>query len=242
MPGFHKIELPNIPDLIIKQILDLLEEGKLSPGDQLPSEVQLQKTFGVAKQQLKAAFKKLELYGVLETKPQSGTYLADINVKILKGLLTNILNIQETMDPASLYRTRGILEIYAVESAASRITDRELQNLRYANNEFLRNIGTSRAVEDDIFFHLEVVRNSGNSTLIALYSFIARPLLRVWEIMDQGRERSVTEERLRASVVEHDQIIDCLEKRDPRAAADSMRSHLVNVFKEYGFFFENQEY
>ncbi len=240
MPGFHRIELPNIPDLIIKQIFDLLEEGKLSPGDQLPSEVQLQKTFGVAKQQLKAAFKKLELYGVLETKPQSGTYLADINVKILKGLLTNLLNIQETMDPSSLYGTRRILEIYAVELAAARITDRELQNLKYANKEFDSNIGTSRAVEDDIFFHLEIVRNSGNSTLIALYSFITRPLLRVWVVMDQGRDRPTTEERLRASVVEHNHVIDCLEKRDPEGAAKSMRSHLDNVFKEYRFFFEKQ--
>lgn len=131
-----KIEIPSVSDLIIKQILFLLQEGSLKPGDQLPPEVILQKAFGVGKQQLKIAFKKLELYGVLETRPQAGSFIPNIDTKILVGLITNILNIGEGFDLLSLADTRAVLEVRAAELAAERITDSELAQIIEANDIF----------------------------------------------------------------------------------------------------------
>lgn len=227
-----KIEMPSVSDLIIRQILSLLEDGSLKPGDQLPSEVILQKAFGVAKQQLKIAFKKLELYGVLETRPQSGSYIPDIDTKILIGLITNILNIGEGFDVLSLEDTRAILEVRAVELAAARISDKDLASIIHANEIFFtRSKKVHRAIEDDIFFHLEIVRHSKSSTLIALYSFITRQLIEVWNQMDLFEEER-TRRQLEHTFGEHRQIIEKLSQRDVEGSSKAMRAHMDSVYAE----------
>lgn len=229
---FRKIEVPQVSDLIIRQILNLLEEGELKPGEQLPSEMSLQKTFGVAKQPLKAAFKKLELYGVLETKPQSGSFIADIEPKILIGLIYNILDIQDVFDPLSLMDTRILLESRAAELAAENMTERELVKVKQANEIFFSSSGkSSRAIEDDIFFHLEIVKYSKSTTLIALYSFITRQMIDVWKKMDVF-DKDRTRNRLEETFTEHAEIIRNLEERNGPGSAQAMRTHLESVYKE----------
>ncbi len=227
-----KIEIPHVSDLIIGQIASLLEDGTLKPGDKLPSEAQLQKAFGVAKQQLKVAFKKLELYGVLETRPQSGTYIPDINTKILIGLMNNILKIGHGFDSLSLADTRLILEVRAAELAAQRVNDEELQSIIKANEVFFsRSRKTYRMIEDDMFFHLEIVKYSKNPTLIALYSFIARPLIEVWKRMDVFDENR-TRDRLEKTFQEHALIIENLKNRDTTGSAQAMKVHMESVYRE----------
>lgn len=229
MAQFEKIEVPQVSDLIIRQILLLLEDGSIKPGEKLPSEMHLRESFGVAKQQIKAAFKKLELYGVLETKPQSGTYIAGIEKKILIGLISNILDIKETFDPHSLMDTRILLEVRAAELAAERMTSKELQIVKQANKIFFDKTRTgNRAIEDDIFFHLEIVKYSRSSTLVSLYSFITRQLIEIWKNMDVF-DREHTKKRLDETFKEHDEIIKCLENKDGPGSAIAMRLHLENA-------------
>lgn len=229
MAHFERIEVPQVSDLIIRQILLLLEDGSIKPGEKLPSELHLRESFGVAKQQIKAAFKKLELYGVLETKPQSGTYIAGIEKKILIGLISNILDIRETFDPYSLMDTRILLEVRAAELAAERMTKKELQVVKEANKIFYdKSKNGSRAIEDDIFFHLEIVKYSRSSTLVSLYSFITRQLIEIWKNMDIfDSER--TKKRLSETFKEHDALIQCLENKDGPGSAKTMRFHLESA-------------
>ncbi|WP_422477522.1 FadR/GntR family transcriptional regulator [Pleomorphochaeta sp. DL1XJH-081] len=227
-----KIEIPHVSDLIIKRVYDLLLDGTLKPGDQLPSEAHLQKALGVAKQQLKIAFNKLELYGVLETRPQAGTFVADINTRILVGLIDNILNIGDGFDPLSLADTRTTLEVRAAELAAQRIDDAELSQIVKANEIFFeRSQKTFRVIEDDIFFHQEIVKYSKSPTLIALYSFLTRPLIEVWKRMDLF-DLDRTHDRLEKTFEEHTRILEGLRERDPKASSIAMRAHLDSVYKE----------
>ncbi len=227
MSKFDKIEIPQIPDLIIKQILELVKTGQLEPGEQLPSELSLQKSLGVAKQQIKAAFKKLELYGVLETKPQNGTFIAEIDSRIIIGLIENILDIREIIDPVSLMDTRILLETRAVELAAERINDDELNSILHANELFCANSKESiRAVEDDIFFHLEIIRYSKSPVLISLYSFITRQLIELWRSYDEGNSE-IAALRIENTINEHHDILKYLKEGNSLEAAKVMRLHLL---------------
>jgi len=229
---FKKIEIPDISDLIIKQILELLSAGSLKPGQQLPSELQLQKSFGVAKQQLKAAFKKLELYGVLETRPQSGSYIANLEINILCGLISNILDIKDVYDIVSLMDTRMILELRAVELAAERLTDSELEFIKAANTSFFNASGKlTRAIEDDIFFHLEIVKYSKSPSLIALFSFMTKQIIDVWKELDIF-SKDKTGNRMEETFNEHSEIVRCLENRDPKGSRAAMKTHMQNVCNE----------
>ncbi len=229
---FTAIKVPETSDLIIKQILDLLKTGRLEPGEQLPSELVLQKEFNVTKQQLKAAFKRLEIYGVVETKPQAGTYIADIHLQILVGLVTNVLNISREIDWVSLTDTRLALEPRAAELAAQHITADELAILKTLHQQFVEGAKAgNRNIEIDILLHMEIIRFSQNTTMISLYSFITKDLIAFYHQFDNLAQLA-TQKRLDATIVEHQNILDALEKRDSQKAGEVMRLHLNSVYQE----------
>ena len=65
---------------IISKIRDLINYKNLEPGDKLPSERMLSEKFEVSRNNIREAIQKLEFYGLLESIPQSGTFVANIGV------------------------------------------------------------------------------------------------------------------------------------------------------------------
>jgi GntR family transcriptional repressor for pyruvate dehydrogenase complex len=64
--GISRIEKsPDIPNLVSKQIIDLISEGKLKPGDKLPSEHEMTQMFGISRISLREAMKLLEARGYM---------------------------------------------------------------------------------------------------------------------------------------------------------------------------------
>ena len=80
-------------DVIIRQIKDLLISGQLKPGDKLPPERKLSEIFGVGRTHVRDAIRRLEFYGILKTRPQSGTFVAAIGISALEGLIADVLKI-----------------------------------------------------------------------------------------------------------------------------------------------------
>ena len=92
---FKKVEFPDPADLVIQQIRNLIHNGHLKPGSRLPSEKKIEERTGVPRSQIGRALRRLETFGILQTIPQSGTYVNDIGVTALEGLLSNLLKVQE---------------------------------------------------------------------------------------------------------------------------------------------------
>ena len=223
---FKPIVNPSPADLILGQILSLLKSGELQPGEQLPPENVLQKAFSVTKQQLKSAFKRLELYGVIETKPQSGTYLANIYSKILIGLVENILDLTEKPDFMELYEARKILEVRGAELAAERMTQKELKQLKEIHHEFITEVENGgRGGDLDIFFHMELMRFSRNKTMISMFSLITRNLVDFWLFTDDD-DYYISAQRSQGTIEEHNRILEALEAKDVVRSGQFMKEHL----------------
>ncbi|MDC7232980.1 MAG: FCD domain-containing protein [Spirochaetales bacterium] len=237
---FGKIVVPKVPNLIIQQILDKVVSEELNPGDKLPSEPQLQVIFEVSRPQLKSAFKRLENFGIVETRPQSGTYMAPYGRKILEGLLTNVLQLDEhSTDYRSLMDTRRLIEVRAAELSAPRITDRELKKIRQANEVFRQNATQDRAIDDDIHFHLLIVSTSGSPVLNSQYCILTPDMIDFWKKLDVMEEEMVR--RTGETIAEHEAIIAALEAGDGEACARAMTIHMDNTYstaemlmKKYG--------
>ncbi len=228
---FKPIVNPTPADLILEQILNLLKSGELSPGERLPSEYELQKAFSVTKQQLKTAFKRLELYGVIETKPQSGTFISNIYSKILEGLVRNIIALDDATDFMELYEARLILEVRAAELAAERADEKELRALRDIHQDFVKAVATGERGGDlDIYFHMEIIRLSKNKTMISMFSLITKKLVDFWVETD-GVESYVSQERAEQTIAEHGRILEALSGHDAKASGLLMREHLERSMK-----------
>jgi GntR family transcriptional repressor for pyruvate dehydrogenase complex len=61
---------------IVSQVKELIAEGKLRPGDQLPSERELSEMFQVSRASVREAIRALESIRLIEIRQGEGTYIA----------------------------------------------------------------------------------------------------------------------------------------------------------------------
>ena len=145
-----------IQNEIISKIRDLMNHKNLEPGDKLPSERMLSEKLGVSRSNVREAIQKLEFYGILYSKPQSGTFVAEIGQVAMNGMMEDILRLEEP-DFKSLVETRILLELKTVRLAAQRRTDEDLKQMKQAMDAYSEKVKNGEdAVQEDLLFHLAI--------------------------------------------------------------------------------------
>ena len=134
-----KSEYTDFQKEIIYKIKELINYKNLEPGDKLPSERMMSEKFGVTRSNIREAIQKLEFYGLLKSIPQSGTFVANIGVIAMNGMIDDILQLKEP-DFKSLVETRILLELKSVRLAALRRTDKELKNIKKALDAYSKKV------------------------------------------------------------------------------------------------------
>lgn len=223
MEYFRQIELKKPADIIIQQIRDMIAAGIMKPGDRLPPERALAERFGVGRGHIREALKKLEFYGILKAIPQSGTVVANLGVKALEGLISNVLNLEKD-DLDSLMETRSLLEVQAARLAAVRASHFETEELVRAHGEFRKQVEMrAQSYEEDLMFHLKIAEYSKNSMLRSLISLITPNVMTLWRDVDGSRN---DRGRLRVALKEHEAILQGIRARDPEKASQAMEEHM----------------
>ena len=213
-------------DLIIRQIRELIKDGRLEPGDRLPSEASMQEKFQVKRGVVREALKKLEFYGILKTIPQSGTIVANLGPQTLEGLLTNFLKLERS-DYESLIDTRMVLESHAAALAAERADDRMLEELRELERRYEVKATTgNRGLDEDIIFHLKIAEAAGSSVLRSLLAMITPDILSMFHELSR-----TSHERLEATIAEHRQILEAIRGHDPKEAKKAMWDHITKGYE-----------
>lgn len=226
LDSFTAIKKESPSDKIIKQIRDLIASGHLKPGDRLPSERSLAERLNVSRAYLRMAIQKLEFYGILKTLPQSGTIVAGIGLVALEGLITDVLDLEES-DFTSLVETRVILETSAAKLAAERRTEEDILELKKAIDAYEKKLkGNEIAVEEDLMFHLKIAEASKNNVLKSLMLIITP------DIVKNNIKYNVCNEQTEFKAFqEHQKILECIIKQDGEAASLMMQEHLKDVLE-----------
>ena len=152
-----------------KQIITLLKElinsKNLEPGDKLPSERILSEKFKISRNNLREALETLEYFGLVKSIPQSGTFIADIGVTALNGMIDDILGLPAPSFK-NLVEARIFLELKGVKLAALNRTVDDLIHMENSLAEYYEKvIRGEEAVQEDLLFHLAIARASGNPTI-----------------------------------------------------------------------------
>ena len=205
---------------VAKRLLEIFTSGDIEPGTRLPPERQLASTLEVGRSAVREALAALELLGIVDVRPGSGTYLRGNASELLPQTLSWGLMLGEPKT-LELIEVRGALEIYAARLAATRMTDDELDRLGQRVDDMRAAISDlKRFVEADLQFHLELARSTDNSVLLDLLQSI-RSLLRVWvdrAVQDTGHAET--------AIREHAAVHAAIASRDPDAAASAMAAHM----------------
>ena len=170
-------------DIIIRRIRQQLQSGELKPGMRLPAERKIAEQFGISRSYVREALQTLESYGIVETKPQSGTFIVGLDINALDGLFVDVLKL-DAYDFASLAEMRGILEVNSARFCAERRTEQELEDIHnalIAYEEAFKSKDKERLYTTDFEFHRCIAAGCGNSTLRSMLMLIAPDIMSTYQ-------------------------------------------------------------
>lgn len=217
------IRKTRIYEEVVSQIHDLIREGRLNAGDQLPSERELAETFKVSRTSVREALRALETQGLVVSRTGMGTFVADLPIEALVAPLATLL-IEEKSALADIFEMRRLIEPHIASMAAERATVKDIEGMRkileQQREEILRG-GTG--VEADAEFHFAIGKATQNQALEKLISGLM-------DILSHSREESLqTPGRTQASLESHHRILSAIEAHDNEKARDAMLSHIEHV-------------
>jgi GntR family transcriptional repressor for pyruvate dehydrogenase complex len=220
-----KSDNSSIQKNIISKIKDLINLKNLEPGDKLPSERMLSEKFKVSRSNVREAIQRLEFYGILKSIPQSGTFVANIGVIAMNGMIKDILRLD---DPAfkSLVETRILLELKTASLAATRRTEKDLIIMQEALSAYKDKVDNGEdAIQEDLLFHLAIAKASGNSTMNN-FMLIITP-----EIITNFQKHHVCDAGLtQRGITDHQAIFDAIKDKNPKLAKQKMKDHFKELY------------
>ena len=220
-----KAENNNTHNSIISKIRDLINFKNLEPGDKLPSERMLSEKFDVSRSLVRESIQKLEFYGLLNSIPQSGTFITQIGVTAMNGMIDDIIRLEDP-EFKSLVETRILLELKTARLAALRRTEEDLILIQEALNAYKSKVSKGEdALEEDLLFHLAIARASGNSTLNRLMLIITPGIITNFE------KYHVCDEDKTFRIKEHQDVFDAIKEKNPKKAKEKMKAHFKMLYQ-----------
>jgi GntR family transcriptional repressor for pyruvate dehydrogenase complex len=217
------IKKTRIYEAVVAQLHQLIEEGKLKAGDQLPSERELSETFRVSRSSVREAIRTLEREGMVISRPGSGTFIAAVDVEALIQPLASLLSRGKDA-LIDLFEMRRLVEPNIAALAAERATPADIVRLKEiisAQDQQMTH-GAS-AVENDAAFHFAIGHATHNAALQRLVASIV-------DILKPVREKSLqTPGRAHESLASHREILVAIERHDPEFARQAMQRHIEAV-------------
>jgi GntR family transcriptional repressor for pyruvate dehydrogenase complex len=88
---FFPIKTRKISDEVYKQIVSLISNGQLKPGDKIPSEREMASELGISRQSIREALNRAEVMGLIEVRQGEGSFILSSVREPLKPPLTVII-------------------------------------------------------------------------------------------------------------------------------------------------------
>lgn len=225
LSNLKEVSIQKPVDIIIRQVKDLLMSGQLQPGDRLPPERKLSEKFGVGRTHVREAIRKLEFYGILKTRPQSGTYVASIGITALESLISDVLRI-DGYSFLSLVETRETLELSSVAYACQRHSGNDMHLLEASLDKYLEKVEKRiSAVEEDLMFHLTIADLAKNKVLKSMLLIIIPDIISNYNVFN------VCETVTNKAMEEHRLLFEQIRNRDREQAVLTMKEHLNGVMR-----------
>jgi GntR family transcriptional regulator, transcriptional repressor for pyruvate dehydrogenase complex len=228
---FEPITLPpaqRLSDVIARQLEHLIVEGRLMPGDGLPSERELAKQIGVSRPSLREALSELRSRGLIEPARNGGAVVTELTKTTLTEPLSQMLE-RHPSAIGDLIEMRDVLEAHAASLAAVRATPADLEKLEAAlgAHTTTRSKNLATLAKRDLDFHQSIAQASHNIALLhtthGLSKVIKVFVQRGYEII-LSSDNAVEEKT--AIEQQHAAIFKAIRGRNPEAARLAVHAHL----------------
>jgi GntR family transcriptional regulator, transcriptional repressor for pyruvate dehydrogenase complex len=220
--GFDKSRLS---DEIAKHLEQLIREGRLLPGQRLPSERELSEQLQVSRPVLREALRALEIKGVVSIHRGSGVFVKKVAEDILEVNLRVWLSENIHLIRA-FYESRLTIEPECAALASQRATDKQIQNLKAILQDTQIPVQKQHVrafIGMDIDFHAAIADMSGNAFFSKMLSSIISTETDMRGIVLQMPDHFEIANR------GHEAIVKAIEARNPEQARQAMISALQDA-------------
>lgn len=213
---------------LTREVLSLILEEGLQPGDRLPSVKELADRFSVATPTMREALRLLQMAGNLDIRHGSGIYVTRAEPRLMvtnpytgtlsTGTILNLLHARLMIEP-------GVAELAAIHATEKDIAD--LTDLLADAESHLSGGEAEDAVLGivNMRFHRAIAEAAANSVLAdVVFSLTEVHIKEQMAVLDLYNNRRRDHEQ-------HKLILDAIRIHEAEAAGEMMRLHLTDVIE-----------
>ena len=219
---YEKINTTKTSTAIVEQILDLIEQKKLKPGDKLPPETYMMKMFGVGRSSVREAKQVLAAKHIIKIVPGQGSFIREIGEEYFDSRRLRMLIAQETLH--EIHEVREILEVRVAGLAAERATTEDLEEMRNVIMNMEKRIALGLDIYDEgMYFHQALAKAAHNKVLLKVFY----PLVSMLHEFQEPMYRKLSDPKKEFEV--HKRIYEGVANGTPDQAEALMSEHLQFV-------------
>ena len=212
---------------VFEALYEMIASGQFRPGEKLPSQDELAVRFGVSRNTLREAIHKLSAMGLLMSTHGVGTIVQSVTpASFLASLDSRLL-----LDPLSVrefIEARICVEKTTVRLAVARAGREDIDRLQAtlnAQKEAVASGDVPGFISQDVAFHMELARISGNRVLLKF-------LQTVWGMLHEFiAEVSGLPGAIEDAIPFHSTIVAAVAAKDAEEAEEQMLRHLLDVVR-----------
>ena len=214
---------------LVEALGDRIRDGRLAPGEKLPTEAEIMAVQGVSRTVVREALSKLQAAGQVLTRHGIGTFVVGPgNAAPFRIAPEQLATLQDVI---AMLELRIGVETEAASLAAQRRSSQNLAEMRSALDDLSAALDAGRdAVAADFRFHLEIARATQNPHYAELMGALGASIIPRARL-DSAGGGALSEERreyLRRVNSEHESLYDAIASQDAEGARAAMRTHLAN--------------
>jgi GntR family transcriptional repressor for pyruvate dehydrogenase complex len=215
---------PNLSNYLSQQILSMIRDRQLKPGDRLPSARDLAAQFSVATPTIREALRRLQATGLIDIRHGSGIYVRREADRIL--LSNPSYGALEAQTILQVLDARLLIEPHLAELAAVNATEDEIAKLRtiLEKEAVALEYPDDRYIQTNYELHVVIARASGNIVLMHVVQSLLEMHATELHVVDPNC--TLAEIRARDHHF-HQLVVSAIADHDESAARDAMTEHLA---------------
>jgi GntR family transcriptional repressor for pyruvate dehydrogenase complex len=218
-----------ILDEVYDQLLSLISNGKLKPGERLPPERVLARDLKVSRQSIREALKRAESKGLVKVRQGEGTFILSAASHLIESPFLTLMT-EEVEKIYEFIEIRKLIEAWCAKKAAEFITAKELKKMEKALSEMEKLIDSREILgKPDIDFHIAIAEASHNTLMVHMMTTIKQIFLSMFKISNFIRRPG----KNKILIKQHQEIYEAIKNRNPELAGKKMERHLLFVETEW---------
>lgn len=214
-------EHPTVIEALTKQILSLIKDVGLQPGDKLPSEKEIMIATNASRPSVREALRTLKTMGIIETRPGAGSFVKSVEpASLIRSEVISLVLMGESL--RDMLDARMVLECEVARRAAQRDPS-ELAYLEVVLDEIRAKVESGQDLYQSTWaFHMAIAEVAGNPVMAKLVHILYEMITEVelalyWPVVDPWEE-----------LENHEKLYRAILKGEEEAQV-AMRSHINRV-------------